>query len=55
MRIFVCVSNNFLGEKNGDYADGDAISAKSRHGVLEVIIPKKEAVLPKKINVTAEE
>ena len=38
-----------------DYADGDAISAKSKHGVLEVIIPKKEAVLPKKINVTAEE
>jgi len=34
-----------------DTANGDAISAKSQHGVLEIIIPKREAVKPKKINV----
>ena len=38
-----------------DSADGDAIKAKCKHGVLEIIIPKREAVKPKKINVTSEE
>lgn len=35
-----------------DTADGEAISAKSKNGVLEIVIPKREAVKPKKINVT---
>lgn len=35
-----------------DTANADAISASSKHGVLEVVIPKREAVLPKKINVS---
>lgn len=38
-----------------DTADPNAISAKAKNGVLELIIPKREAVQPKKINVTAEE
>ncbi|MGR8933138.1 MAG: Hsp20/alpha crystallin family protein [Gammaproteobacteria bacterium] len=38
-----------------DTADADAISAKSKHGVLEIVIPKREAVKPKKISVAAEE
>lgn len=38
-----------------DSADSDAIQAKCKHGVLEIIIPKREAVKPKKINVTSEE
>ena len=38
-----------------DSADGDAINAKCKHGVLEITIPKREAVQPKKINVTSEE
>ena len=38
-----------------DTANADAISAASKHGVLEVVIPKREAVQPKKINVTATE
>lgn len=38
-----------------DTANPDAISASSKHGVLEVVIPKREAVLPKKINVTSVE
>ena len=38
-----------------DTADGDAINAKCKHGVLEIIIPKREAVKPKRINVAAEE
>lgn len=38
-----------------DTANAEAISAKSRHGVLEIVIPKREAVKPKKINVAAEE
>ncbi len=36
-----------------DTANSDAISAQSKHGVLEIIIPKREAVQPKKIQVTA--
>lgn len=38
-----------------DSADGEAINAKCKHGVLEIIIPKREAVKPKRINVTSEE
>ncbi|MFZ2450547.1 MAG: Hsp20/alpha crystallin family protein [Methylovulum miyakonense] len=38
-----------------DSANADAISAKSKHGVLEIVIPKREAVQPKKINVSSEE
>jgi len=38
-----------------DTANAEAISASSKHGVLEVIIPKREAVQPKKINVTSAE
>jgi len=32
-----------------DSADGEAISAKCKHGVLEIVIPKREAVKPKKL------
>jgi len=35
-----------------DNADAERISAKSEHGVLEVVIPKKEASQPRKISVT---
>ena len=35
-----------------DTANSDAISAQSKHGVLEIIIPKREAVQPKKIQVS---
>ncbi|MFU8787382.1 MAG: Hsp20/alpha crystallin family protein [Methylobacter sp.] len=38
-----------------DSADGEAISAKCKHGVLEIIIPKREAIKPKRINVSSEE
>ncbi len=38
-----------------DTADAEGISAKSKNGVLEIIIPKREAVKPKKISVAAEE
>jgi HSP20 family protein len=38
-----------------DTANSDAISAKSNYGVLEIVIPKREAVQPKKINVTSAE
>jgi HSP20 family protein len=38
-----------------DSADGDAINAKCKHGVLEIIIPKREAIKPKRINVSSEE
>ena len=36
-----------------DTANPDAIAAKSDHGVLEIVIPKREAVQPKRINVTS--
>jgi HSP20 family protein len=36
-----------------DTANPDGISAKSNHGVLEIVIPKREAVQPKKINVSS--
>ena len=38
-----------------DTANSDAISAKSKDGVLEIIIPKREASQPKKIAVTSVE
>lgn len=38
-----------------DTADAEAICAKSKHGVLEIVIPKRAAVQPKKINVATEE
>ena len=38
-----------------DSANAEAISAKSKLGVLEIVIPKREAVKPKKINVEAQE
>ncbi len=34
-----------------DTADADAISAKSKDGVLEIVIPKQTKVLPKRIKV----
>ncbi|MDD5580572.1 MAG: Hsp20/alpha crystallin family protein [Methylobacter sp.] len=34
-----------------DTANADAINAKSKNGVLEIVIPKRESVKPKKINV----
>lgn len=34
-----------------DTANADAISAKSQHGVLEVVIPKQEKLQPKRIEV----
>lgn len=37
-----------------DTADAEGISARSTHGVLEISIPKKAAVQPKKIHVIAE-
>ncbi|SFW13254.1 Hsp20/alpha crystallin family protein [Nitrosovibrio sp. Nv17] len=36
-----------------DTADAGGISAKVDHGVLEISIPKREAVQPKKISVTS--
>ncbi|MFZ9611386.1 MAG: Hsp20/alpha crystallin family protein [Methylococcales bacterium] len=38
-----------------DSADDEAINAKCKLGVLEIVIPKKEAVKPKRINVSLEE
>jgi HSP20 family protein len=38
-----------------DSANGEAISAKSKHGVLEISIPKREAIKPKRIDVVSEE
>jgi HSP20 family protein len=35
-------------------ANNDAISAKAKNGVLEVVIPKREAVKPKKISVVTD-
>jgi len=36
-----------------DTANPEAISAKSDLGVLQIVIPKREAVQPKRINVTS--
>lgn len=38
-----------------DTANPDAITAKSKNGVLEITIPKREAVQPKKINVSSDQ
>jgi HSP20 family protein len=38
-----------------DSADGETINAKCKYGVLEIVIPKREAVKPQRINVTSEE
>lgn len=38
-----------------DSANSEAISAKSKHGVLEIIIPKREPVKPKRIDVLVDE
>jgi HSP20 family protein len=38
-----------------DTANAEGISARSRHGVLEIVIPKREAIQPKKITVAAED
>ncbi|WP_262965277.1 Hsp20/alpha crystallin family protein [Methylobacter psychrophilus] len=38
-----------------DSANNEAISAKCKYGVLEIIIPKREAVKPKRINISSEE
>ena len=35
-----------------DTADAEAISASGRHGVLEIVIPKRAALQPKRISVT---
>lgn len=35
-----------------DTADAENVSANGKHGVLEVVIPKKAAVQPKRIQVT---
>ena len=36
-----------------DTANPDAVSAKFNLGVLEIVIPKREPVQPKRINVTS--
>jgi HSP20 family protein len=38
-----------------DTANSEAISAKSKYGVLEIVIPKREAVKPKKISIESHE
>ncbi len=38
-----------------DSANDEAINAKCKHGVLEIVIPKREAVKPKRINVSSVE
>jgi HSP20 family protein len=35
-------------------ADNNAISAKAKNGVLDIVIPKREAVKPKKISVSTD-
>lgn len=35
-----------------DTVDGDAVSASGKHGVLEITIPKRAAVQPRRISVT---
>lgn len=38
-----------------DTADAENINAKAKNGVLEITIPKRESVKPKKISVASEE
>jgi HSP20 family protein len=38
-----------------DTADANAISAKSKHGVLEIVIPKQAVATPRKIDVVSHE
>ena len=38
-----------------DTADAESISAKSSNGVLEIVIPKRESVKPKKITVSLDD
>jgi HSP20 family protein len=38
-----------------DTANSEAINAKCKHGVLEIVIPKRETVKPKRIDVVTEE
>lgn len=38
-----------------DHVNSEAIQAKGKHGVLEILIPKKERHVPKKISVQADE
>lgn len=38
-----------------DSANAEAISAKCKHGVLEIVIPKREAEKPKRITVESQE
>jgi HSP20 family protein len=33
--------------------DADAVKATGKHGVLEIVIPKREAAKPRKINVNS--
>lgn len=35
-----------------DTIDGDSVSASGKHGVLEIVIPKRPASQPRRINVT---
>lgn len=37
-----------------DSAQADRITARSKHGVLEIVIPKRESVQPRKISVVNE-
>ena len=38
-----------------DSANGEAINANFKNGVLEIVLPKREAIKPKRINVTSTE
>jgi HSP20 family protein len=38
-----------------DHVNNEAIQAKGKHGVLEILIPKKERHVPKKISVQPDE
>jgi len=38
-----------------DHVNNEAIQAKGKHGVLEILIPKKERHVPKKISVQSDE